>query len=425
MPLDLKPAIRVPFERLFLDPNNPRLGGTRQPGYDDPSRVFDEKVQLRLEARMRKTYKALKELVASIVNMGWMPVDAILVWEMPSAPGSFVVVEGNARTTALRTIRRDLERERARLLKARADRIVDPGSIREMDDRVSRLAEVVAATAELEVLPVAASSAADLARSLPRLLGVRHISHAQQWKPQATNFYIYSLYRQLFHETYGPEEKLRLEEALLRQAGGMVSLNSWKVRKAIQAAVSFSRFRAAFEDRLPKGERFDDADQSYFLYLFEPGYAREQFGLSDSVLWLEREAEEVLFRWAFSKPRGGADENRNVFRAPEDIRTWNTIARYDDRHQTHFSRRLDVRRPDKARPVAQMDLDWSTHRAHRSPVETVLTLVEALRSMEVDTLVAAKDEIKPAVDELLAIAKEYQAMLEALEGPGPRRRKRA
>src|SRR5512134_3627275 len=119
MPLELKPAVRVPFERLYLDPNNPRLGGARQPGYDDPMQLFDEKVQLRLEARMRKSYKALKELVASIVNMGWMPVDAILVWETPGSPGHFIVVEGNARTTALRAIRREHERERARLLKAR------------------------------------------------------------------------------------------------------------------------------------------------------------------------------------------------------------------------------------------------------------------------------------------------------------------
>ena len=425
MLLDLKPAIRVPFERLYLDPNNPRLGGTRQPGYEDTSKVFDDKVQAKLESRMRKSYKALKDLVASIVNMGWMPVDSILVWETPNAPGHYVVVEGNARTTALRAIRQEHERERSRLQKARADKLVDTGSLKEMDERVGRLAEVIAATTELEVMPVAAPSAAELARTLPRLLGVRHISHAQQWKQQATNVYIYSLYRQLFHETYGPQEKLRLEEALLRETGGMVSLNSWKVRKAIQAAVSFSRFRAAFEDRLPKGEKFDDADQNYFLYLFEPGYARDQFGLDDSSLWLEREAEEVLFRWAFAKPRHGDGENRNVFRAPEDIRTWNTIARYDDRHQTHFSRRLDVRRPDKARPVSQMDLDWSTHRSHRSPVETVLALVDALRSMEVDTLVAAKEEIKPAVGELLSLAKEYQAMLDALEGPGPQKRKRA
>src|SRR4030095_9480131 len=127
MALDLKPAIRVPFDRLYLDPNNPRLGGTRAPGYADPTKLFDDKVQAKLEARMRKSYKALKDLVASIVNMGWMPVDAILVWETPGAPGHFVVVEGNARTTALRTIRHEHDRERARLVKARADRLGGPG----------------------------------------------------------------------------------------------------------------------------------------------------------------------------------------------------------------------------------------------------------------------------------------------------------
>jgi len=275
-------------------------------------------------------------------------------------------------------------------------------------------------------MPVAAPTAAELARRLPRLLGVRHISHAQQWKPQATNVYIYSLYRQRFHETYGPEEKLRLEEALLRETGGLVSLNSWKVRKSIQAAVAFARFRAVYEDRLPKGERFQETDQNYFLYLFEPGYAREQFGLTDADLWLTREGEEVLFSWAFAKPRAGEGENRNVFRAAEDVRLWNTVARYDDRHGTRFSRRLDVRHPDKARPVAQMDLDWSAHRAQRSPVETLLALVESLRSMEVDTLVAAKEEIRPAIDEMLTLGKEYRAMLDALEGPQqPRKRKRA
>jgi hypothetical protein len=425
MALDLKPAVRVPFDRLYLDPNNPRLGGARQPGYEDTAKLFDERTQRKLESRMRKTYKALKELVASIVNVGWMPVDAILVWEVPQAPGHYVVVEGNARTTALRTIREELAREQGRLHKARADKLLDPDTQKEIAERVARLGAVVEATAALEVLPVAAPSAAELARTLPRLLGVRHISHAQQWKPQATNVYIYSLYRQLFHETYGPEEKLRLEEALLRETGGMVSLNSWKVRKSIQAAVAFARFRAVYEDRLPKGERFQETDQNYFLYLFEPGHAREQFGLSDADLWLSREGEEVLFAWAFAKPRAAEGENRNVFRAAEDVRLWNTIARYDDRHGTRFSRRLDVGHPAKARPVAQMDLDWSAHRAQRSPVETLLALVESLRSMEVDTLVAAKDEIKPAIDELLVIGREYRSMLDALDGPAPQKRKRA
>src|SRR5262249_48899719 len=155
---------------------------------------------------------------------------------------------------------------------------------------------------EIEVYPVAAQGPEELFRSLPRLLGVRHISHAQQWKPYATNVYIYSLYKQIFEENYG-DERFRLEEPLLREAGALLSLPSSKVRRAVQAVVALNRFRSASEDRLRQGERLGEMDQNYFLYLFEPGHARDEFGLSDSDLWLDRDMEEVLFRWAFSKPR--------------------------------------------------------------------------------------------------------------------------
>ncbi len=33
MPAELKAPIRVSLDRLFLDPNNPRLAATEKPGY--------------------------------------------------------------------------------------------------------------------------------------------------------------------------------------------------------------------------------------------------------------------------------------------------------------------------------------------------------------------------------------------------------
>lgn len=423
--MDLKPPVRVGFDRLYLDPNNPRLGSVERPGYGDARLLLDEKVQIQLEVRMRRTYKGIKDLVNSIMNMGWIPVDAILVWEPPEAPGHYVVVEGNARTTALRMIRREHAKELSRLAKARVNEIVGPTMVNELEDRVAHYERIVASTREIEVFPVAAPNATQLARSLPRLLGVRHISHAQQWKPYATNLYIYSLYRQDFEDSR-PGERFRLEEELLRETGKLVSVNSWRVRRAVQGVVAFTRFRATFEDRLPDGERFADQDQNFFMYLFEPGYARDQFGLRDEDLWLEREMEEVLFRWAFSKPRGLDDgiENRNVFRSPEDLRLWNKIARYDERVNTHFSRRLDVARPEHAGSIAEMEADYVTHRANRTPLETMHALVQTLKSMEVETLLAQKDEIKPAITELMTLGGEYLAMIEAIEAPTPPKRRR-
>lgn len=420
--MELRAPIRVPFDSLYLDPNNPRLAVVEKPGYHDPARLFDDRVQGRLESRMRESYKGLKSLIHSIVNVGWIPVDAMLVWEHPKAPGKYVVVEGNARTTALRTIRRDHDRELKRLAKARSRELpAEIGAVQELEETVEALARVVAATREIEVHPVAAASPDELFRSLPRLLGVRHISHAQQWKPYATNVYIYSLYKQIFEENYG-DERFRLEEPLLREAGALVSLHSFKVRRAVQAVVAFNRFRAAYEDRLPEGERLDEVDQNFFLYLFEPGHAREQFGVDDSDLWLDRDMEDVLFRWAFSKPRSERD-NRNVLRSPEDIRTWNKIARYDERQKTHFSRMLDVRRPGAARPMAQVEADFTAHRANRTPLETLLSLVDAMKGMEVETLLAARDEIRPAIAELLALGTDYLAMLDAVESEEPKKKR--
>jgi hypothetical protein len=422
--MELRAPIRVRLDSLYLDPNNPRLASVEKPGYHDPSRLFDERLQTQLEVRMRNSYKGLKALIHSIVNVGWIPVDAMMVWEHPQAAGKYVVVEGNARTTALRAIRRDHDRELKRLAKARGRELpAEMSAIQELEESVEALGRVSAATREIDVYPVAAKSPEELFRSLPRLLGVRHISHAQQWKPYATNVYIYSLYKQIFEENYG-DERFRLEEPLLREAGALVSLHSFKVRRAVQAVVAFNRFRAAFDDRLPEGERLGEMDQNYFLYLFEPGHARDQFGLDDGDLWLDRDMEEVLFRWAFSRPREQA-ENRNVLRSPEDIRTWNKIARYDERQKTHFSRMLDVRRPGAARPMAQVDADFAAHRANRTPLETLLSLVEAMKGMEVETLLAARDEIRPAISELLALGQDYLAMLDAVEGDEPKRKKPA
>jgi hypothetical protein len=424
--MDLLSPVRVPFDRLFLDPNNPRLGLAEKPGYGDPSSLFDERVQIQLEMRMRRTYKSIKELVNSILNMGWVPVDAMLAWEPPNAPGHFVVVEGNARTTALRMIRREHNRELGRLAKVRSSSVLAATMLKEQEERTALYEKVLSQTRELEILPVAAPSATELARALPRLLGVRHISHAQQWKPHATNVYAYSLYRQLFEESH-PGERFRLEDSLIRQTAATAGLNIFKVKRAIQAVVAFQRFRSGFEDRLGEGERFQDQDQSYFLHLFEPGYPRDQFGLEENGLYMEREMEEVLFLWAFSRPRGIEDgqENKNIFRSPDDVRTWGRIARYDDVHKTHFSRRLNVNRPEAARSVADMELDFNTHRTGRTPLETVLSLVERLKGLEVEALVAHKDEIRPAIEKMLTLGRDYLAMIEAIEGEdGGKRAKR-
>jgi hypothetical protein len=131
--------------------------------------------------------------------------------------------------------------------------------------------------------------------------------------------------------------------------------------------------------------------------------------------------EEIFFRWTFAKKREG--DNRNILRSPEDIRTWNKLARYDERQKTHFSRMLDVRRPGGARPIAQVEADYAAHRANRTPLETIFSLIESMKEIQVETLLAAREEIRPAIAELMALSGDYLAMLDAVEGEEPRRKR--
>jgi hypothetical protein len=415
MPVGLKYPIKVSLDRLFLDPNNPRLANEHRPGYQNPAVFFEEGVQVELEQQIRKKYR-VNGLINSILGMGWTPVDAILVWEPPPTPGRYLVVEGNTRTVALRTIRRNYERERARLARARDHRSLDPGRAVDQEEVVARYDRVIAATDELEVHPLAARNAEELGELLPRLLGVRHITHAQQWKPYATNLYIYSLYQGHFHTAYG-DVPLRLDDAILEQVAGLVSISLWKTRRSVQTAVAFSHFRDGFEGRLPEGEAFTDQDQGYFQRLLEPGYARQRFSLREEDLWLRTEMEEVLFRWAFAKPRSGAygPDNRNIIRSGDDIALWTRMARYDNQHKTSFAQQLDPERPEEARPMAELELDYLAHRNQQSPLEAIQGLLSTLKRVEVETLRAHRSEIRPAIDELLRLGQDFRAILTAID----------
>jgi hypothetical protein len=413
MSIDLKPPVRVSLDRLYLDPNNPRLAESERPGYEKAARIFDAGLQERLEARLRQTYKGVRALSRSIVSMGWVPVDPMLVWEHPRKKGHFVVLEGNTRTTVLRGLRRDLARERSRLARAKRNALVDPAGVREQEAKVGRYERVVAATRELEVLPVAARGPEDLAQSLPRLLGVRHLSHAQKWRPYATNLYVYGVYRQLFAESGGGG--LRLDDALLHECAELVSLSAWKVRRAVQAVLGFDHFRNRYAGRLPAGESLGDDDQSYFLALLDPGHAREEFGYRDDTQRLPPDKEEVLFRWAFARPRRGEKLNANVFRSADDIRLWSRMSRYDERHHTRFARQIDVSRPDQARPMAALELEMMAHRMQQSPLETLQSLVQTLQETDVRTLRADHARIRPLIEQMLGVGADYLRMLDAIE----------
>src|SRR5260370_5794694 len=99
MPVGIKYPIKVSLDRLFLDPNNPRLANEHRPGYANPGTFFEEGVQAELEQQIRKRYR-VGALINAILGMGWTPVYAMLVWTPPPTPGLYFVGAADTRPLA-------------------------------------------------------------------------------------------------------------------------------------------------------------------------------------------------------------------------------------------------------------------------------------------------------------------------------------
>ena len=402
----------VDFSKLFLDPNNPRIAPDHGTRYEDPDAIFDDEIQKDLTKRIYDAYQA-GELEEAIVAQGWIPLDPIIVWEHPAKPGHYIVVEGNTRTSVLRNLRDPrLEREQMKL-----ERFIKGGKtpaedVRRQQHIVDQLEAIISDTEQLVVYPVMADTIEDLEKKLPILLGVRHITHARPWTPYATNLYITSLYERLFRDRHGADETLRLESDLVVRVGEMVSLKETKTRRNIQAASAFGRFKSNYEDQLPEGEAFTDADHYFLELILQNKYTQGQFAFSKDSLYLPDESEKALFEWAFSKPRKSEDKNPNIFYKAENIRLWAEMAKYDTENMTAFASQFDVSAPETATKSMRIaEAEYLHHKAKQTPLNTLQSLLEALKDLKGETMVTQAGFLEPTLQEIADLTDHYLRMM--------------
>jgi hypothetical protein len=406
--------IKVPFENLYLDPNNPRISPLDRPGYDDPTKIFDDTIQSKLYERVNEIYD-VGDLISSILTQGWVPIDQMLVWEHHEAKGKYIILEGNTRKTALNQIRENrFPREKKKLERiSKNAKGFATKDLKDQEGLVTKISDVIDETAELDVLVVDARNTKELEEKLPRLLAVRHVSHAKEWSPYALNLYILSLYERLFIERYKSLEDLRLEADLIRQVSDMVSLSYTKTRRNLQAASAFSKFKRDFEDQLSEGDKFSDSDQFYFDEILSRKYAYEQFGLTNDKLHLEDEMAQALFEWAFKYPRGQGDESQNILRKAKDIGLWAKMKKYDDEKGTSFASRLNVEEPDKAVKMDLLEAQYQNHKVSVSPIENIESLLETFGEIKADQLLEQASHLKPMLEQLKTKSEQYLKLIEA------------
>lgn len=408
----LRPAIDVPFDSLYLDPNNPRLAPDDPPGYDQPEKLFDKELQTFLEKRVEEEF-GIDELMQAVVGQGWMPIDAIVVWVHPDGSKRNVVVEGNRRTVTLRRIRDRLPKEQAKLERMREGRTrVAPRELDAQEQLITQLKHIVEDTTALSVLPLDAANREELETKLPRVLAVRHITGAKGWGNYAQDLWLLQRYEQLFAEAF-PGKELRWETGVIASVADEASLKTTSAKRQLMSQSTFSHFKARFDDLLPNGEEFKDSDYYLFENIVRKPWLREQFGLGMSDLQLPEDREQVLFDWVFKLPRGRkASENHNVFYRHENVLLWEKIKRYDDQHGTAFAKRFDPEDPASAPRFLEVEAEYMAHMVRTKPGDVLEGLLQQLGSINEATI---ENEGVFIAEQLKRVEKRIQTLLRMVD----------
>jgi hypothetical protein len=154
----------IPVGNIFLDPNNPRFWSEQS---QKTAEVPDAKIPEdghQITTRTRIAHHALEELQNSILQNGFLPLDRIVVRKLHGLDNKYVVIEGNRRLAALKTLREHIEQ----------------GTVSEAGIDDAYLQALVERTNSIEVLVYEGAETKDIAWILQ---GIRHIGGIRDWMP--------------------------------------------------------------------------------------------------------------------------------------------------------------------------------------------------------------------------------------------------
>jgi hypothetical protein len=415
----LQEPIKVPFDHLYPDPNNPRLGLPEVPGYGNVEALFDEDTRTRVMSVLGEGAYGADELVQAIIGQGWMPIDNIITWNHPSdGTDRHVVVEGNRRLISLWRIRTsELEKHRRRLRRIEQKAQSYPiEELRAQRDLVKRLEQVKSDTDQLLVVPVDAPSIAELHRKLPRVLAVRHINGAKDWGNYARDLWLLNRYQHLFSDKHGGDSRAFWDNQLVQQVANEASQTPTMTKRQLKAASWFGHFRAAWEDDLPDEKPFVKEDYYLFEIISRKPWVRQQLDIGEDDFSISPEREAVLFEWIFKLPRGrNADENPNVFYRHQNVMMWDDMNKYDQKHGTSFAAEFDVTDPSSARTMHEVEPEWLSHKAKRRPQAIIDDLLARLNELTAEKLATEGTALRAQLKQLHARTELFIKMIDATE----------
>lgn len=142
----------IPLAEVFLDPNNPRFSTAQK--IISENKIADKNVQQWCFENMEAFN--ITELKESIMRVGFLPIDKIVVRPIKGEINKYVVVEGNRRITALKKLKTEYE-------------IGEISLTEEILDSIVNIRAYIYYGKETDIAWI--------------IQGIRHISGIKDWKP--------------------------------------------------------------------------------------------------------------------------------------------------------------------------------------------------------------------------------------------------
>lgn len=233
--------IPVPIDSLFLDPNNPRFISdlSERVTYKDSQIVRQQPDTLKKFVRSAgpnnpdEDVTNIRSLYESMVRMGYVAVDRIVVRSIAGFPDKYLVLEGNRRIAAVKTILTDYEAA------------LPPLGFGAGEDRDS----VTEKLASFRIIPamqleVDGLSQKEIDQRVAVILGIRHHGSLLGWDPLPRAFNIFSQYMEELPKRQFFQWENRKGQAIRKR----LSIGLSEVESALRNYQAYLQIRGIFSD---------------------------------------------------------------------------------------------------------------------------------------------------------------------------------
>jgi len=286
-------VIEVESGKLLLDPNNPRFI-TDVKDRIPKDRISDVDTINETHEKMltdpKKDLYRIRELMESIRENGWQPVDSIFV--RPTKNDMYIVLEGNRRVTAVRELLKDKELPENLRDSLRVIEVMEVQGLKD-DER--------------------------MAHQIEYLLGVRHHGSLKTWSPFAQARNIFSCYLEV--EDINDEAEFVWEEEAAEKVGKALSIPA-KGKRSVEERLSVYQAMVSVGDLDDVGkEKIKDHYYSLFSDMLSQKDLRDYLVRDSNTLRLENDSAQKMDALC-----GFSTETRSASSIPNP-REWGKLAK--------------------------------------------------------------------------------------------------